>query len=114
MVQENIDIQITTSDIQGVMQDDPNVALRIQNKALNRVSLGLQEEVAKLKARIAKFGPVIQIGEKEDSDEGFPKYCNIPYDKLIKHISIDEAISIINKKDEDNKLVSVEHDGDLI
>ena len=71
-------------------------------------------EGKKLKARIAKFGPVIQIGEKEDSDEGFPKYCNIPYDKLIKHISIDEAISIINKKDEDNKLVSVKHDGDLI
>ena len=55
MVQENIDIQITTSDIQGVMQDDPNVVLRIQNKALNRVSLGLQEEVAKLKARIAEL-----------------------------------------------------------
>ncbi len=71
-------------------------------------------EGKKLKARIAKFGPVIQIGEKEDSNEGFPKYCNIPYDKLIKHISIDEAISIINKKDEDNKLVSVEYDGDLI
>ena len=71
-------------------------------------------EGKKLKARIAKFGPVIQIGEKEDSDEGFPKYCNITYDKLIKHISIDEAVSIINKKDEDNKLVSVEHDGDLI
>ena len=30
-----------------------------------------------MKARIAKFGPVIQIGEKEDPDEGFPKYCNI-------------------------------------
>ena len=71
-------------------------------------------EGKKLIARIAKFGPVIQIGEKEDSDEGFPKYCNIPYDKLIKHISIDEAISIINKKDEDNKLVSVKHDGELI
>ena len=71
-------------------------------------------EGKKLIARIAKFGPVIQIGEKEDNDEGFPKYCNMPYDKLIKHISIDEAISIINKKDEDNKLVSVKHDGDLI
>ena len=55
MVQENIDIQITTSDIQGVMQDDPNVALRIQNKALNRVSLGLQQEIAILKARIAEL-----------------------------------------------------------
>ena len=55
MVRENIDIQITTSDIQGVMQEDPNVALRIQNKALNRVSLGLKEEVAKLKARIAEL-----------------------------------------------------------
>ena len=71
-------------------------------------------EGKKLIARIAKFGPVIQIGEKEDNDEGFPKYCNIPYNKLIKHISIGEAISIINKKDEDNKLVSVKHDGDLI
>ena len=71
-------------------------------------------EGKKLIARIAKFGPVLQIGEKEDNDEGFPKYCNIPYDKLIKHISIDEAISIINKKDEDNKLVSVKHDGELI
>ena len=48
MAQENIDIQITTSDIQGVMQDDPNVALRIQNKALNRVSLALKEEIATL------------------------------------------------------------------
>ena len=55
MVQENIAIQITTSDIQGVMQEDPNVALRIQNKALNRVSLGLQQEIAILKARIAEL-----------------------------------------------------------
>ena len=29
-------------------------------------------EGKKLIARIAKFGPVIQIGEKEDNDEGFP------------------------------------------
>ena len=55
MVQENIDIQITTSDIQGVMQEHPNVALRIQNKALNRVSLALKEEIATLKARIAEL-----------------------------------------------------------
>ena len=55
MVQENIDIQITTSDIHGVMQEDPNVALRIQNKALNRVSLALKEEVATLKAKIAEL-----------------------------------------------------------
>tara|TARA_B100001123_G_scaffold44501_1_gene45572 strand:- start:26 stop:226 length:201 start_codon:yes stop_codon:yes gene_type:complete len=55
MVQENIDIQITTSDIQGVMQEDPNVALRIQNKALNRVSLALKEEIATLKAKIAEL-----------------------------------------------------------
>tara|TARA_X000001036_G_scaffold54117_1_gene43656 strand:- start:6325 stop:7080 length:756 start_codon:yes stop_codon:yes gene_type:complete len=67
-----------------------------------------------LKARIAKFGPVIQIGEKEDSDEGFPKYCNIPYDKLIKHISIEEAISIINKKDEDDKLINIEYKDGII
>ena len=67
-----------------------------------------------MKARIAKFGPVIQIGEKEDIDAGFPRYCNIPYDKLINHISIDEAISIINKKDEDDKLVSVQHKDGVI
>ena len=49
-------------------------------------------------ARVAKFGPVIQIGEKEDSEEGFPKYFNMSSDQLIRHISINEALDIINQK----------------
>ena len=47
-------------------------------------------------ARIAKFGPVIQIGDRDDAEDGYPKYCNIPDEKLIPHISIKEAINIIN------------------
>ena len=91
-----------------------DLSIKYRRKDTNLKKTLVSIDGKKVKARIAKFGPVIQIGEKEDSDEGFPKYFNIPYDKLIKHISIDEAISIINKKDEDNKLVSVEYDGDLI
>ena len=60
-------------------------------------------------ARVAKFGPVIQIGEKDDTDDGFPKYFNISSDKLIRHISINEALEIINKKVENNSLPSFEY-----
>ena len=63
-----------------------------------------------VKARIAKFGPVIQIGKKEDSEEGFPKYFNMSSDKLIRHISINEALKIINKKEENNSLPVFEYE----
>ena len=63
-----------------------------------------------VKARIAKFGPVIQIGEKEDSKEGFPKYFNMSSDQLIRHISINEALEIINKKEENNSLPVFEYE----
>ena len=64
----------------------------------------------KLIARVAKFGPVIQIGEKEDADEGFPKYFNMSSEQLIRHISINEALDIINKKEENNSLPTFEYD----
>ena len=66
-------------------------------------------EGKKIIARVAKFGPVIQIGEKDDTDDGFPKYFNISSDKLIRHISINEALEIINKKVENNSLPSFEY-----
>tara|TARA_Y100001970_G_scaffold233143_1_gene290451 strand:+ start:541 stop:2877 length:2337 start_codon:yes stop_codon:yes gene_type:complete len=66
-------------------------------------------EGKKIIARVAKFGPVIQIGEKDDTDDGFPKYFNISSDKLIRHISINEALEIINKKAENNSLPSFEY-----
>ena len=64
----------------------------------------------KMIARVAKFGPVIQIGEKEDVDEGFPKYFNMSSEQLIRHISINEALDIINKKEENNSLPTFEYD----
>ena len=64
----------------------------------------------KMIARVAKFGPVIQIGEKEDADEGFPKYFNMSSEQLIRHISINEALDIINKKEENNSLPIFEYD----
>jgi len=69
----------------------------------------LERNLGKIKgkniiARIAKFGPVIQIGNRDDEQEGYPKYCNIPDEKLISHISIEEAISIINTTEERKKL----------
>ena len=67
-------------------------------------------EGKKMIARVAKFGPVIQIGDKEDSDEGFPKYFNMSSEQLIRHISINEALDIINKKEENNSLPIFEYD----
>ncbi|MEL0009810.1 MAG: type I DNA topoisomerase [Flammeovirgaceae bacterium] len=67
-------------------------------------------EGKKMIARVAKFGPVIQIGEKEDGDEGFPKYFNMSSEQLIRHISINEALDIINKKEENNSLPTFEYD----
>ena len=64
----------------------------------------------KMIARVAKFGPVIQIGEKEDADEGFPKYFNMSSEQLIRHISINEALDIINKKEENSSLPTFEYD----
>ena len=64
----------------------------------------------KMIARVAKFGPVIQIGEKEDSEEGFPKYFNMSSEKLIRHISINEALDIIYQKKENNSLPVFEYD----
>ena len=64
----------------------------------------------KMIARVAKFGPVIQIGEKEDADEGFPKYFNMSSEQLIRHISINEALDIINNKEENNSLPTFEYD----
>jgi len=67
-------------------------------------------EGKKMIARVAKFGPVIQVGEKEDAEEGFPRYFNISSDQLIRHISINEALEIINKKEENNSLPVFDYD----
>ena len=71
-------------------------------------------EGKKMIARVAKFGPVIQIGEKDDTDDGFPKYFNISSDQLIRHISINEALEIINKKEENNSLPAFEYENGSI
>ena len=69
----------------------------------------LQKELGEFKgkkmiARVAKFGPVIQIGDKEDSEEGFPKYFKMSSEHLIRHISNNEALDNINKKEENKSL----------
>ena len=51
-------------------------------------------------ARMARYGAVIQHGDKEDPDDNFPKYKKILDDKLIVHISLEEAIKIVEKEDE--------------
>ncbi len=71
-------------------------------------SLG-EIEGKKVIARVARYGPVIQIGDKDDSENGFPKYFNLSSDMLIRHISIDQALEIINKKENDNELLSFEY-----
>ena len=50
MVQENTDVRvdITTDDIQAVMQSNPTVALQVQNRTLMRKLGEVQSEVARL------------------------------------------------------------------
>ena len=50
MVQENTDVRvdITTDDIQAVMQVNPLMALQVQNKALMRKLGEAQGEIARL------------------------------------------------------------------
>jgi hypothetical protein len=50
MVQENTDVRvdITTDDIQAVMQSNPLMALQVQNKALMRKLGEAQGEIARL------------------------------------------------------------------
>ena len=50
MVQENTDINvaITTDDVQAVMQSNPMMALQVQNRALMRKLGEAQGEVARL------------------------------------------------------------------
>jgi hypothetical protein len=50
MVQENTDVRvdITTDDIQAVMQSNPTVALQVQNRALMRKLGEAQGEIARL------------------------------------------------------------------
>ena len=54
----------------------------------------------KIYARMARYGPVIQQGDRDDKEENFPKYNKISESKLILHISLDEAIRIIEKANE--------------
>tara|TARA_Y100000296_G_C5089468_1_gene214100 strand:- start:468 stop:668 length:201 start_codon:yes stop_codon:yes gene_type:complete len=50
MVQENTDtrVDITTDDVQAVMQQNPAMALQVQNRALIRKLNEVQGEVARL------------------------------------------------------------------
>ena len=50
MVQENTDVKIdiTTDDVQAVMQSNPLMALQVQNRALMRNLGEVQGEVARL------------------------------------------------------------------
>ena len=49
---------------------------------------------------MARYGAVIQQGDKDDEDVDFPKYNKISENKLIIHISLEEAINIIKKGNE--------------
>ena len=50
MVQENTDVRvdITTDDVQAVMQSNPLMALQVQNRALMRKLGEVQGEIARL------------------------------------------------------------------
>jgi hypothetical protein len=56
MMQENTDVKldITTDDVQAVMQSNPLMALQVQNRALMRKLGEAQGEVARLTQELEK------------------------------------------------------------
>jgi hypothetical protein len=68
MVQENTDIRvdITTDDVQAVMQSNPMVALQVQNRALMRKLGEAQRAIAELTESIKARSESSDCGEPGD------------------------------------------------
>ncbi len=58
----------------------------------------------KVITRIAKFGPVVQLG---DSEEDKPKYVSLRKDQSIETITLDEALELLNS-DNNGKLLGTD------
>jgi hypothetical protein len=43
------EVQVTAEDVQAVMQSNPTVALQVENHALKRIVVELQNEIGRLK-----------------------------------------------------------------
>ena len=61
MVQENTDVtvDITTDDVQAVMQANPMMALQVQNRALMRKLSEARREISELTASMGERGDIL-------------------------------------------------------
>ena len=57
--------------------------------------LGVDPKTGKtVSARIGRFGPIIQLGEKDDS----PVYASLPKDQHIENLTLEDALALLNNE----------------
>ncbi|MBO4244188.1 MAG: type I DNA topoisomerase [Bacteroidales bacterium] len=57
--------------------------------------LGVDPKSGKtVSARIGRFGPIIQLGEKDDS----PVYASLPKDQHIENLTLEDALALLNNE----------------
>jgi DNA topoisomerase-1 len=57
--------------------------------------LGTDPKTGKVvSARIGRFGPIIQLGEKDDS----PVYASLPKDQHIENLTLEDALALLNNE----------------
>ena len=65
-----------------------------ERKAVKPRILGIDPKTGKeITARVGKFGPFVQVGDKEDEEK--PKFVSIPKGKTVDGITLEEAIALL-------------------
>jgi DNA topoisomerase-1 len=78
-------------DFSKTIKDKEETAER---KAVKPKILGVDPKTGKeLSARVGKFGPFVQVGDKEDEEK--PKFVSIPKGMSVESITLEEAIYLL-------------------
>ncbi len=71
-----------------------DAALQSKERPNNDRELGIDPKTGKkIFARIGRYGPFIQLGEKEDSEK--PRYAKLKNGQLLESITLEEALSLL-------------------
>ena len=78
-------------DFSKTIKDKEETAER---KTVKPRILGVDPKTGKeISARVGKFGPFVQVGDKDDEEK--PKFVSIPKDKTVENITLEEAIALL-------------------
>jgi len=74
--------------------EDKEVTIDKQ-EVLHKREIGTDPKTGKpISARIGRFGPFVQLGDKDDEEK--PRFASLPKGKLIEEITIEEALHLLS------------------